>query len=84
MAERPADVAGLRRKGRIALGGDADLCLFAPDEAFVVDPGRLHHRHPVTPYASRPLAGVVRRTWLRGQEVTGDQPPGYPPHQGEA
>src|SRR5918995_3610270 len=71
MAEGPAEVAGLRRKGRIALGGDADLCLFAPDEAFVVDPARLHHRHPVTPYAGRPLAGVVRRTWLRGREVTG-------------
>jgi allantoinase len=73
MAEGPADLVGLRRKGRIALGGDADFCLFAPDQAFVVDPARLHHRHPVTPYANRPLAGVVRATWLRGQEVTGDQ-----------
>ncbi|HEV8424477.1 MAG TPA: allantoinase AllB [Actinomycetes bacterium] len=73
MAEGPADLVGLRRKGRIALGGDADFCLFAPDQAFVVDAGRLHHRHPVTPYANRPLAGVVRGTWLRGQEVTGDQ-----------
>jgi allantoinase len=73
MAEGPAELVGLRRKGRIALGGDADFCLFAPDQAFVVDPARLHHRHPVTPYANRPLAGVVRATWLRGQEVTGDQ-----------
>jgi allantoinase len=76
MAERPAEVAGLRRKGHIALGGDADLCLFAPDEAFVVDPARLHHRHPLTPYAGRPLAGVVRGTWLRGRPVTGDDPRG--------
>jgi allantoinase len=76
MAEGPADLAGLRRKGRIALGGDADFCLLAPDEAFVVDPARLHHRHPVTPYANRPLAGVVRGTWLRGREVTGDRPRG--------
>jgi dihydroorotase-like cyclic amidohydrolase len=71
MAERPADAVGLRRKGRIALGCDADLCVLAPDEAFVVEPERLHHRHPVTPYAGRKLAGVVRGTWLRGQEVTG-------------
>jgi allantoinase len=84
MAERPAELAGLRRKGRIALGGDADLCLFAPDEAFVVDPGRLHHRHPVTPYAGRPLAGVVRRTWLRGREVTGQDPRGSLLTRGEA
>ena len=35
-------------------------CVFAPDEAFAVDPARLHHRNPVTPYAGRTLAGVVR------------------------
>ena len=38
MAERPAAIAGLRRKGRIALGYDADFGVFAPDEAFTVDP----------------------------------------------
>ena len=35
-----------------------------------VDPARLRHRHPVTPYAGRTLTGVVRRTWLRGQLAT--------------
>jgi allantoinase len=72
MAERPAAIAGLHRKGHIALGYHADLCVFAPDDAFLVDPARLHHRHPVTPYAGRPLAGVVRGTWLRGQRI-GDE-----------
>jgi len=84
MAEGPADLVGLRRKGRIALGGDADLCVFAPDQAFVVDAARLHHRHPVTPYADRPLAGVVRGTWLRGHEVTGDRCRGTLLTRGEA
>jgi allantoinase len=37
---------------------------------FTVDPARLRHRHPVTPYAGRTLTGVVRRTWLRGQVAT--------------
>lgn len=76
MAQRPAEVAGLHRKGRIELGYHADLVVFAPDETFVVDPARLHHRHPVTPYAGRRLAGVVRDTWLRGRQITGDDPHG--------
>ncbi|MDQ6878705.1 MAG: allantoinase, partial [Candidatus Dormibacteraeota bacterium] len=37
--------------------------------SFIVDPARLHHRHPVTPYAGRKLAGVVRDTLLRGQSI---------------
>ncbi|MGH8968679.1 MAG: allantoinase AllB [Actinomycetes bacterium] len=76
MSAAPADLAGLtNRKGRIAVGADADLCVLAPDETFVVDPERLHHRNLVTPYAGTELRGVVRRTWLRGREV-GDEPTG--------
>jgi allantoinase len=75
MATNPADLVGLRTKGRIEPGADADFCVFAPDAAFVVDRARLHHRNPVTPYHGRPLAGVVRQTWLRGQPV-GDRPRG--------
>jgi allantoinase len=72
MAEGPARVAGLRTKGRLAVGYDADLCVFAPTESSVVDPTRLHHRNPVTPYAGRRLDGVVRGTWLRGRRVDGE------------
>jgi allantoinase len=75
LAERPAALAGLPGKGKLAVGADADLCAFAPDEWFVVDPARLKHRHPVTPYAGRRLSGVVRGTWLRGVRIT-DRPTG--------
>ena len=87
MAARTARLAGLTRKGRIALGYDADFCLFAPDEASVVDPGKLFHRHAVTPYAGMPLAGVVRGTWLRGTPVDlsdGAAPAGQLLRRGEA
>ena len=56
----------------MSAGADADFCVFAPDEAFVVDVERLRHRNPVSPYHGRPLAGVVRQTWLRGAPVTGE------------
>ena len=84
MAQRPAEIAGLNRKGRIAPGCDADLVAFAPDAAFVVNPGRLYHRNPITPYADRALAGVVRRTWLRGTPVNDREPRGRLIRRGEA
>jgi allantoinase len=74
MAERPAAQAGMRRKGHIEVGYDADFCVFAPDEAFVVDVAKLRHRNPISAYHGRALSGVVRSTWLRGKEITGEQP----------
>jgi allantoinase len=75
LSAAPARLAGLPGKGRIAPGADADFAVFAPDEQFVVDPARLAHRHPVTPYAGRRLTGVVRTTWLRGRRID-DRPAG--------
>ncbi|WP_045742086.1 allantoinase AllB [Actinoplanes rectilineatus] len=72
MAQRPADLVGLRGKGRIAAGADADLVAFDPEATFVVDPHALHHKNPVTPYAGRTLRGVVAATWLRGRPVSGN------------
>jgi allantoinase len=70
MAAGPAALAGVPGKGAIAPGYDADLVAFDDAATFTVDPARLYHRHPVTPYAGRTLTGVVRRTWLRGQLAT--------------
>jgi allantoinase len=64
MATAPASIARLAKKGRIEVGCDADLIIFAPDAEFTV--GALHHRHPTTPYAGRRLTGLVRNIWLRG------------------
>jgi allantoinase len=75
MADRPARLAGLDRKGRIALGFDADLTVLAPDDAFVVDRHRLAHRHPVSAYDGRALSGVVRQVWLRGSRLDAGDPP---------
>jgi allantoinase len=84
MASRPAELVGLRRKGRIEVGYDADLCVFAPDETFVVDTAKLHHRNRFSAYHGRTLAGVVRGAWLRGREISGAEPHGMLLRRGES
>jgi allantoinase len=70
MSERPAVLAGLgAQKGRIAVGYDADLMVWDPDEGFTVDASRLKQRHKITPYAGRRLRGRVWTTFVRGERV---------------
>ena len=69
MATAPAALTGLTDRGTIAPGQQADLCVFMPDQRFVVDPARLRHRNPISPYAGRELRGVVEQTWLHGVPI---------------
>ncbi|MGW7682514.1 allantoinase AllB [Kribbella sp. NPDC054772] len=75
MSTAPAEQTGLRTKGRIEVGYDADLCVLAPDETFTVDAHQLQHKNAITPYDGRTLTGVVRSTWLRGAPVDIDVDP---------
>lgn len=74
MATGPARIAGLPRKGRLAVGADADLVVFDPDLTWTVDAARLHHRHPVSPYDGRELTGRAVATYLHGEVVATWQP----------
>ena len=70
MCAAPARLAGLgTRRGALAAGLDADVVVWSPEATFAVDPARLLHRHPVTPYAGRTLSGVVRATYVAGRRV---------------
>ena len=73
MAEAPAKLAGCdARKGRIAVGYDADFVVFEPEKEFVVSKDRLHYRHSISPYLGEKLSGVVKATYLRGKLVFRD------------
>ncbi len=69
MATGTADLVGLSRKGRIAVGADADLAVYDTAAPQVVEAGRLAHRHPLSAYDGRPLAGAVTHALLRGEPV---------------
>ncbi len=79
MSAAPADLAHLgARKGRIAVGYDADLVIWDPDAEWIVEPARLQQRHKLTPYAGRTLRGAVRETYVRGQRVWSHGAPDRP------
>jgi allantoinase len=70
MADEPGKLArGIRRKGQLKVGGDADFVVFDSDAEFTVTKECLHHRHQVSPYLGETLRGVVKATYLRGKPV---------------
>jgi allantoinase len=60
------------QKGSIAVGSDADLVIWNPDQQFTVTASALQHRHKITPYTGEVLSGVVQQTFLRGQNIYDD------------
>ncbi len=70
LCRAPAQLVALEgRKGTIAAGADADIVIWDPEKAFLVEPGVIHHRHKLTPYAGQVLDGVVQTTILRGRKI---------------
>jgi allantoinase len=70
LSQHPARLIGhSQRKGQLAKGYDADLLVLAADATFTVTEQLLYHRHKVSPYLGRELAGVVTHTFLAGEEV---------------
>lgn len=65
----PARRFGLRSKGDIAVGYDADLALVDPDESFVVRADQSESGQGYTPFEGQELSGRVKSTYLRGRLI---------------
>ena len=70
LSTNPARFLGLQeRKGQIAPGYDADLCIWNPEASFTVQKEDIIFRHPISPYIGERLLGSVMQTWVGGQKV---------------
>lgn len=74
-SEGPARVFGLRGKGRIEQGYDADLVLVDLEASRMVDASSIRSKCGWSPYVGRTLRGWPVMTLVRGQVVFG--PEGY-------
>ena len=72
LATSPARRFGLRRKGAVEVGKDADLVLFDPAARRTIRAEDLHHTSDYTPYEGLDVAGAVRSVFVRGRAVIRD------------
>jgi dihydroorotase len=78
MSWGPARIAGLAlsqggsQGGPLSEGAPANICVFDPTEAWVVDPARLASKSRNSPWAGRRLTGRVRHTVYEGEPVVID------------
>ena len=68
----PARIVGLSA-GTLSVGADADIVIFDPNAAQVIDPDKFVSRARNTPFAGRTLRGKITATLVRGKIAFSDQ-----------
>jgi allantoinase len=58
-----------RQKGELAVGFDADVCVFDDLAEWAVEPSTMLFRNKCSPYQGKTMKGQVKETWVRGQRV---------------
>jgi dihydropyrimidinase len=72
-ATAPARMYGLGpRKGQIAIGSDADICIWDPNRRTVISDAGVHDNAGYTPYAGRTIEGWPVTVLRRGAVIADD------------
>lgn len=69
LSTRPAEILGFKNKGTLQVGADADLTLFDPEAAMVVDSQQFLSKSTNTPFQGWKLKGRVLHTIVGGKVV---------------
>lgn len=72
---RPAEIFGLKAKGRLSPGADADLTILDPNRPVVVDSGTFRSLGRSTPFDGWSLRGAVAGTIVGGRPVFPEEKP---------
>ena len=73
MTYNPASILHLSSKGRLSLGGDADITIFDPEQEWVINPEEFASKSRNTPFAGRKVKGRVKYTIVGGKVIYQDQ-----------
>ena len=72
LATAPARIAGLRGKGEVAVGNDADIVVFDPERTRTIRASEMHSACDYDPYEGWEVTGWPTLTLLRGQTAYAD------------
>jgi dihydropyrimidinase len=64
-----ARMFGLKDKGSVTVGKDADFVIFDPDQKFTITQSKLHMNVDYTPYEGMEITGMPRAVYSRGKRV---------------
>ena len=64
-----ARMFGLKDKGSVTVGKDADLVIFDPDQKFTITQSKLHMNVDYTPYEGMEITGMPLAVYSRGKRV---------------
>ena len=85
LSQRPAEIYGIERKGKLEIGFDADLVLVDMQKTRPIRNKDLHSKQPLTAFDGRSITGWPVSTYLRGRLIAADHeivgnPGGQPAH----